>query len=92
MICLPLIKSPSVIDIRTSSKLIINTTRHDLFFFLFPRRHILTRHDAMRCCHSTPAGVGWSSTPKNLLQDGDEFSVYVSHGVGTLINKIQEER
>ncbi|KAH8088613.1 putative mitochondrion protein [Filobasidium floriforme] len=40
----------------------------------------------------TPAGVGWSSTPKNLLQDGDEFSVYVSHGVGTLINKIQEEK
>ncbi|KAJ9104358.1 hypothetical protein QFC19_004000 [Naganishia cerealis] len=40
----------------------------------------------------TPAGVGWSFEPKNLLHDGDEFSVYVSHGVGTLINKIVEEK
>jgi 2-keto-4-pentenoate hydratase/2-oxohepta-3-ene-1,7-dioic acid hydratase in catechol pathway len=40
----------------------------------------------------TPAGVGWSSEPKNLLKDGDEFRVFVSHGVGTLINKIEEEK
>lgn len=40
----------------------------------------------------TPAGVGWSSEPKNLLKDGDEFRVFVSHGVGTLINEIQEEK
>ncbi|KAJ9104169.1 hypothetical protein QFC20_004606 [Naganishia adeliensis] len=40
----------------------------------------------------TPAGVGWSSEPKNLLKDGDEFRVEVSHGVGTLINKIVEEK
>jgi 2-keto-4-pentenoate hydratase/2-oxohepta-3-ene-1,7-dioic acid hydratase in catechol pathway len=40
----------------------------------------------------TPAGVGWSSEPKNLLHDGDEFRVEVSHGVGTLINKVVEEK
>jgi 2-keto-4-pentenoate hydratase/2-oxohepta-3-ene-1,7-dioic acid hydratase in catechol pathway len=40
----------------------------------------------------TPAGVGWSFEPKNLLHDGDEFRVEVSHGVGTLINKIVEEK
>lgn len=40
----------------------------------------------------TPAGVGWSSEPKNLLKHGDEFRVEVSHGVGTLINKIVEEK
>jgi hypothetical protein len=42
--------------------------------------------------YRTPAGVGWSSEPKNLLQDGDEFSVYISHGVGTLITKIEAEK
>ncbi|GJN91485.1 hypothetical protein Rhopal_004508-T1 [Rhodotorula paludigena] len=40
----------------------------------------------------TPAGVGWSAQPRRLLKDGDEFSVYVSHGVGTLINGIVEEK
>ncbi|GAA5854780.1 hypothetical protein JCM8547_004070 [Rhodosporidiobolus lusitaniae] len=40
----------------------------------------------------TPAGVGWSTEPRKLLQNGDEFRVFVSHGVGTLINKIVEEK
>ncbi|KAK4332245.1 putative Mitochondrion protein [Rhodotorula toruloides] len=40
----------------------------------------------------TPAGVGWSASPRKLLKDGDEFRVFVSHGVGTLINKIVEEK
>ncbi|KAL7420654.1 hypothetical protein Q5752_004605 [Cryptotrichosporon argae] len=40
----------------------------------------------------TPAGVGWSKTPKKLLRDGDEFRVFISHGVGTLVNKIVEEK
>ncbi|WVQ87874.1 hypothetical protein IAS59_001605 [Cryptococcus gattii] len=40
----------------------------------------------------TPAGVGWTSTPRITLKDGDEFRVFVSHGVGTLINKIVEEK
>jgi len=42
--------------------------------------------------HRTPAGVGWSSEPRITLKDGDEFRVFVSHGVGTLINKIVEEQ
>lgn len=41
---------------------------------------------------STPAGVGWSAKPRVTLHDGDEFRVFVSHGVGTLINKIEEEK
>ncbi|GAA6049564.1 hypothetical protein JCM3770_000850 [Rhodotorula araucariae] len=40
----------------------------------------------------TPAGVGWSSEPQTLLKDGDDFRVFVSHGVGTLINEIVEEK
>ncbi|KAI9637756.1 putative mitochondrion protein [Dioszegia hungarica] len=39
----------------------------------------------------TPAGVGWSSKPRKTLQDGDEYRVWVSGGVGTLINKIEQE-
>ncbi|WWC71203.1 uncharacterized protein I206_105156 [Kwoniella pini CBS 10737] len=40
----------------------------------------------------TPAGVGFTADPKVTLKDGDEFRVFVSHGVGTLINKIVEEK
>ncbi|KAK4688060.1 hypothetical protein P7C73_g2061, partial [Tremellales sp. Uapishka_1] len=39
----------------------------------------------------TPAGVGFVSEPKRRLKEGDEFRVCVSHGVGTLINRIREE-
>ena len=37
---------------------------------------------------STPAGVGFSKKPPRRLRDGDEFRVSLTHGVGTLINKI----
>ncbi|OCF75611.1 mitochondrial protein [Kwoniella mangroviensis CBS 8886] len=40
----------------------------------------------------TPAGVGWTASSRVTLRDGDEFRVFVSHGVGTLINKIEEEK
>ncbi|WVQ95296.1 hypothetical protein IAU59_002391 [Kwoniella sp. CBS 9459] len=40
----------------------------------------------------TPAGVGWMASPRITLKDGNEFRVFVSHGVGTLINKIEEEK
>ncbi|OCF35852.1 mitochondrial protein [Kwoniella heveanensis BCC8398] len=40
----------------------------------------------------TPAGVGWLAEPRVTLKEGDEFRVFVSHGVGTLINKIEEEK
>ncbi|WVF67727.1 hypothetical protein IAT40_002486 [Kwoniella sp. CBS 6097] len=40
----------------------------------------------------TPAGVGWMASPRVTLKDGDEFRVSVSHGVGTLINQIEEEK
>ncbi|KAK1926854.1 putative mitochondrion protein [Papiliotrema laurentii] len=40
----------------------------------------------------TPAGVGWSSSPRVVLHDGDEFHVTVSHGVGTLVSRIVEEQ
>jgi 2-keto-4-pentenoate hydratase/2-oxohepta-3-ene-1,7-dioic acid hydratase in catechol pathway len=41
---------------------------------------------------STPAGVGYAAKPQTLLKDGDEFRIRISHGVGTLINKIIEEK
>ncbi|KAN0062268.1 hypothetical protein ACQY0O_005449 [Thecaphora frezii] len=40
----------------------------------------------------TPAGVGWMQEPKNMLRDGDEFHVTVSHGVGTLVSRIVNEK
>jgi len=40
----------------------------------------------------TPPGVGWKANPRRMLKEGDEFRVFVSHGVGTLINKIEEEK
>lgn len=40
----------------------------------------------------TPAGVGWSAQPRITLKGGDEFRVFVSHGVGTLINQFEVEK
>ncbi|WVQ73556.1 hypothetical protein IAR50_003134 [Cryptococcus sp. DSM 104548] len=40
----------------------------------------------------TPAGIGHASQPRVALKEGDEFSVHLTHGVGTLVNKIEEER
>ncbi|BEJ15685.1 hypothetical protein CspHIS471_0502900 [Cutaneotrichosporon sp. HIS471] len=40
----------------------------------------------------TPAGVGWGKNPKSLLHDGDDFRVNITGGIGTLINKIVEEK
>lgn len=40
----------------------------------------------------TPAGIGWTSNPKRTLQHDDTFTVTVSHGVGTLINKVVFEK
>ncbi|TYJ51354.1 hypothetical protein B9479_008080 [Cryptococcus floricola] len=40
----------------------------------------------------TPAGIGHASQPRVALKEGDEFRVHVSHGVGTLINEIEEEK
>jgi len=62
---------------RKTGCLTVESLAHSLCYIVFSR---------------TPAGVGWSSEPKNLLEDGDEFSVFVSHGVGTLITKIETEK
>ncbi|CAO1618750.1 unnamed protein product [Parajaminaea phylloscopi] len=40
----------------------------------------------------TPAGVGWTMQPRSTLQDGDEFRVSVTHGVGTLVNRTVREQ
>ncbi|SPO31491.1 related to 2-keto-4-pentenoate hydratase/2-oxohepta-3-ene-1,7-dioic acid hydratase (catechol pathway) [Ustilago trichophora] len=39
----------------------------------------------------TPAGIGWTSKPRRTLQHGDVFTVTISHGVGSLINKVRFE-
>jgi 2-keto-4-pentenoate hydratase/2-oxohepta-3-ene-1,7-dioic acid hydratase in catechol pathway len=39
----------------------------------------------------TPAGVGFSATPQNFLQAGDEFSVEISDGIGTLTTLFTNE-
>jgi 2-keto-4-pentenoate hydratase/2-oxohepta-3-ene-1,7-dioic acid hydratase in catechol pathway len=37
----------------------------------------------------TPAGVGVSRKPQELLSDGDEFAVEILPHIGTLITKYQ---
>ncbi|EST06756.2 Fumarylacetoacetase, C-terminal [Kalmanozyma brasiliensis GHG001] len=39
----------------------------------------------------TPAGTGWYREPRRMLKDGDKFRVWVSHGVGSLVNTIRFE-
>lgn len=39
----------------------------------------------------TPAGVGFSATPQNFLQAGDEFSVEILPGIGTLTTQFSNE-
>lgn len=48
--------------------------------------------DIMLLARRTPAGVGWSSQPRRVLKQGDDFRVTLSHGVGTLISVIEEEK
>ncbi|GFZ42986.1 hypothetical protein JCM24511_00704 [Saitozyma sp. JCM 24511] len=36
----------------------------------------------------TPPGIGDGQTPKVWLKDGDEVRCWISHGVGTLVNRI----
>jgi len=40
----------------------------------------------------TPAGVGFSFTPKEYLKDGDEFAVEILPYIGTLVTKFQAEK
>lgn len=39
----------------------------------------------------TPAGVGFSFSPKEYLRQGDEFSVEILPHIGTLMTKFQNE-
>jgi 2-keto-4-pentenoate hydratase/2-oxohepta-3-ene-1,7-dioic acid hydratase in catechol pathway len=39
----------------------------------------------------TPPGIGDGRTPKVWLRDGDEVRCWISHGVGTLVNRIVYE-
>ncbi|KAI9639672.1 uncharacterized protein MKK02DRAFT_39994 [Dioszegia hungarica] len=39
----------------------------------------------------TPPGIGDGATPRFWLKDGDDVRCFISHGVGTLINKIAYE-
>nr|XP_001390827.2 fumarylacetoacetate hydrolase [Aspergillus niger CBS 513.88] len=38
----------------------------------------------------TPAGIGYFKSPRDVLKDGDEFSVYIDK-IGTLTNKVRYE-
>lgn len=40
----------------------------------------------------TPAGVGHGFTPKEYLRDGDEFSVEILPGIGTLTTAFVNEK
>lgn len=39
----------------------------------------------------TPAGVGFSAKPQNFLKAGDEFSVEILPGIGTLRTVFEDE-
>lgn len=40
----------------------------------------------------TPKGVGFVKKPPVYLKDGDQVSVEVGSGIGTLVNNVKEER
>jgi 2-keto-4-pentenoate hydratase/2-oxohepta-3-ene-1,7-dioic acid hydratase in catechol pathway len=40
----------------------------------------------------TPKGVGFAKNPPVYLQAGDKVNVWVSHGIGTLVNDVKEEK
>jgi len=40
----------------------------------------------------TPAGVGHSYDPKEYLREGDEFSVEILPGIGTLTTRFENEK
>jgi len=40
----------------------------------------------------TPAGVGFSFTPKEYLREGDEFAVEISPYIGTLVTKFEAQK
>ncbi|KAK4462808.1 hypothetical protein QBC42DRAFT_76215 [Cladorrhinum samala] len=40
----------------------------------------------------TPAGVGFAHKPQELLHDGDEFIVEIQPHIGSLVNKLQNEK
>ena len=39
----------------------------------------------------TPAGVGFSFSPKEYLRDGDEFAVEILPHIGTLVTRFEAE-
>ncbi|KAK2809098.1 hypothetical protein FQN50_004152 [Emmonsiellopsis sp. PD_5] len=40
----------------------------------------------------TPGGIGHSRTPPVYLKEGDELRISISHGLGTLVNPIVDEK
>lgn len=40
----------------------------------------------------TPKGVGFVRKPPIYLKDGDEMKVWLGNGIGTLVNKVVEEK
>ena len=40
----------------------------------------------------TPKGVGFVKKPPQYLKDGDDMSIWIGGGIGTLVNPVVEER
>jgi len=40
----------------------------------------------------TPAGVGFSYSPKEYLREGDEFAVEILPYIGTLVTKFENQK
>ena len=40
----------------------------------------------------TPKGVGFVKKPPQYLKDGDDMTVWIGNGIGTLVNPVVEER
>ncbi|QRV72375.1 fumarylacetoacetate hydrolase domain-containing protein 2 [Ceratobasidium sp. AG-Ba] len=102
----PALISPSLLPSRSpqslpltcsvNSQVLQNGTTADQIFTVARTIAFLSQGTTLRAgsviITGTPAGVGFVKEPKVWLRDGDEVRTFVGGGIGTLVNKIVEEK
>ncbi|SJX66453.1 uncharacterized protein SRS1_21045 [Sporisorium reilianum f. sp. reilianum] len=83
------------IQAKLNDNVVQNSDLNDLIFSIPKIVSFLSRGTTLPAgtliLTGTPAGIGWTATPRRTLQHGDTFTVTVSNGVGSLINRVHFE-